>query len=159
MYKNVVAELIDEPDDPDIPVDPVHIDYDLVAYSKLKIDFEYIVQLLQGFVEALELPDTKEGFEEKIKKVREIVEEFTVDNHKLGSLLSSIIDDIEKNKEKYQGQDISIIVNDARMSAVDTEIRKYSGKWFLSFEDVKYEALNFRDGKLPNESKLKDSAD
>ncbi len=159
MYKNVVEELKEEPDDPSTDDDPVKLDYDLVAYSKLKIDFEYIVQLLQGFVESLELPDTKKNFEEKIRKVRETVEEFASDNPKLGSLLSAIIDDIEKDKEKYQGQDISIIVNEARLGAVETEIKKYSEKWFLNAEDVKYEALNFKDGKLPNESKLKDSAD
>lgn len=46
-----------------------------------------------------------------------------------------------------------------RDAVIDAEIRKYAEKWYLKFEDVKYEALRFKDGELANETKLKDSAD
>ena len=46
-----------------------------------------------------------------------------------------------------------------RYAAIDTEIRKYAEKWYLDFEDVKYEAFHFKDGELANANKLKDSAD
>ena len=32
-------------------------------------------------------------------------------------------------------------------------------KWYIPFEDVKYEAYNFKDGELANENKLKELAD
>ena len=35
-----------------------------------------------------------------------------------------------------------------RQSAIDKEIRLFSEKWFVDFEDVKYEAYHFKDGKL-----------
>ena len=44
-------------------------------------------------------------------------------------------------------------------AAVDKAVRSFAEKWFLPFDDVKYEALHFHDGELANESKLKDSAD
>ena len=54
MYKNVMEELKKPEDDPDDDKEPVWDDYDLVAYSKLRIDFEYIVELLRGVVESLD---------------------------------------------------------------------------------------------------------
>ena len=64
-----------------------------------------------------------------------------------------------KDKEKFFGKDVSVIINEMRYSAIDTEIRKFSEKWFVPFEDVKYEAFNFKDSELANENKLKESAD
>lgn len=43
MYKNVIEELKKPSDDTDTVDEPVRDDYELVAYSKLRIDFEYIV--------------------------------------------------------------------------------------------------------------------
>ena len=121
MYKNVMEEL-KKPDDNQNPdEEPVWDDYDLVAYSKLRIDFEYIVELLRGVME--------------------------------------VVNGIEKNKERFLGQDISVIINQMRYAVIDEEIKKYAEKWYLDFEDVKYEVLHFRDGELANENKLKDSAD
>lgn len=69
------------------------------------------------------------------------------------------MDEIGKDKKRFMGQDISVIINQMRCAVIDAEIRKYAEKWYLGFEDVKYEAFNFRDGELANENKLKDSAD
>ena len=55
MYKNVMEELKRPDNDPAPDEEPVWDDYDLVAYSKLRIDFEYIVELLQGVVDSLDL--------------------------------------------------------------------------------------------------------
>ena len=44
-------------------------------------------------------------------------------------------------------------------AAIDKEIEKFSSKWFVPFDDVKYEAYNFKDGQLANENKLKELAD
>ena len=162
MYKNVMEELKKPDDNPDTDKDSVWDDYDLVAYSKLRIDFEYIVELLQGVVESLDQPENDFGeteFRTRIRTLKEIIEEFAGDNPKLSALLIQVVDEIEKDKERFLGQDISVIINQMRYAAIDTEIRKYAEKWYLDFEEVKYEAFHFRDGELANENKLKDSAD
>ena len=162
MYKNALEELKKDKD-PDDPADePIHDDYELVAYSKIKVDFEYIVGLLRDFVESLDAPDDEideEEFREKIKTLRETIDEFAGDNAKLAALLRQIVDEIEQDKKRFMGQDISVIINQMRYAAVDKAVRSFAEKWFLGFDDVKYEALHFRDGELANESKLKDSAD
>ncbi len=162
MYKNVMEELKKQDDNQDSDEEPVWDDYDLVAYSKLRIDFEYIVELLRGVVESLDQSknDFNEAeFETRIRTIKEIIEEFAGDNPKLSALLMQVVDGVEKDKEKFLGQDISVIINQMRYAVIDAEIRKYAQKWYLDFEDVKYEAFQFRDGELANENKLKDSAD
>lgn len=161
IYKNVLEEIKPDKtdgDEDDTPID----DYDLVAVNKFKIDFEYIVELLQGFVDFL---DQRAGdydeveFDHKIMQLKEIVKEFGEDNPKLSELLMQVLEGIEQDKEKYIGQDISVIINEMRYAAIDTEIRRFAEKWFIPYEDVRYEAFNFRDGELANENKLKENAD
>ncbi len=162
MYKNVMEELKKPGDDTDPADEPVRDDYELVAYSKLRIDFEYIVELLQGFVESLDQSSEdydEASFEAKIRTLREIIVEFSGDNAKLGALLTQVVDEIEADREKYVGQDISVTINEMRYAAIDKEIRSFAKKWYLNADDVKYEAYNYRDGALANENKLKDSAD
>ena len=86
------------------------------------------------------------AFEIKIRTLKEIIEEFAGNNPKLSELLLQVLNEIEKDKGRFLGQDISVILNQMRYSAIDAE-------------DVKYEVFHFRDGELANENKLKDSAD
>ena len=162
MYKNVIEELKRPDDDPEPDGDPVWDDYDLVAYSRLRIDFEYIVELLRGVVESLDQSqnDFNEAeFETRIRTIKETIAEFAGDNPKLSALLMQVVDELEKDKERFLGQDISVIINQMRYAVIDAEIRKFAEKWYLDFEEVRYEAFHFRDGELANENKLKDSAD
>ncbi len=162
MYKNVMEELKKSDDHPEPGEEPVWDDYDLVAYSRLRIDFEYIVELLQGFVESLDQSESDfdaAEFETRIRTIREIIDEFAADNPQLSALLMQIVDEIEKDQEKFLGQDISVIINQMRYAVIDEEIKRYAEKWYSEFDDVKYEVFHYRDGELANENKLKDGAD
>ncbi|MCM1123935.1 MAG: HsdR family type I site-specific deoxyribonuclease [Eubacterium sp.] len=162
MYKNVLEELKKPDHDSDMDEEPIWDDYDLAAYSRLRIDFEYIVELLQGFVESLDQTEKdfdETAFEARIQAIREMIAEFAVDYPGLSALLMKVVDEIATDKERFLGQDISVLVNQMRYSVIDQKIKSYAEKWHLGFEDVKYEVFNFRDGKIANENKLKDSAD
>ena len=161
VYNNVMEELKKDPLD-DTDDDPIRDDYDLVAYSKFKIDFEYIVELLQGFVEFLDQKDNEFDeveFEHKLLQLKEIVKEFAEDNPRLSELLLQVLNEIEQDKARFMGQDVSVIINQMRYAAIDKEIEKFATKWFVPFDDVKYEAYNYKDGELANENKLKELAD
>lgn len=161
VYNNVIEELKKDPPD-DTGDEPIRDDYDLVAYSKFKIDFEYIVELLQGFVDFLDQKDiefNEAEFEHKLLELKEIVKDFAEDNSKLSDLLLQVLDEIEQDKAKFMGQDMSVIINQMRYAAIDKEIEKFSKKWYIPFEAVKYEAYNYKDGELANENKLKELAD
>lgn len=161
VYKNVIEELKTEGTDGGDD-EPIHDDYELVAYSKFKIDFEYIVELLQGVLELLEQKDEdfeQAEFEHKLLQVKEIVREFSEENPRLSGLLMQVLDEIENDKEKFMGQDISVIINRMRAEAIDKEIMQFSEKWFIPLEDTRYEVYHFSDGELANENKLKTLAD
>ena len=126
------------------------------------IDFEYIIELLQGIVETLNQDDNnfeKSNFEYQIKELRAIMSEFTEENPRLGELINQVINEIEQDKNKYIGQDIFVIINEMRTNAINKEVAKFASKWYLDPEDVKYEAYKYRDGVIANENKLKENAD
>ena len=118
--------------------------------------------MLQGFVDFLDQKDiefNEAEFEHKLLELKEIVKDFAEDNPKLSDLLLQVLDEIEQDKAKFMGQDMSVIINQMRYTAIDKEIEKFSKKWYVPFEAVKYEAYNYKDGELANENKLKELAD
>ncbi len=159
IYKNVLAELkADKPDDK--PEDnPITDDYELVAVDKIRVDYDYIIDLISGFVDSLSDVESEAEYDKKLNEIKEVIAAYSEDNPKLGSLLESVLEDIVNNSEKYENQDVSVIINQLRQSAIEKEIRQFSDKWFVDFDDVKYEAYHFKDGKLANENKLKEKAD
>ncbi len=161
VYKNVIEELKQERDEEDPDEEPIRDDYDLIAYNTFRIDFEYIVDLLRGFVKLLEQKEdfNETEFESRRRELKEILNDFADNNPKLGALLMQILDEIERDKRNFMGQDISVVINQMRYAAIDAEIKKFAEKWFIDFDVVKYEAYNFRDGQMTSENKLKNSAD
>ena len=162
MYRNVLEELKPDADDPENAGQPAMEDYELIAYNKLRIDFEYLVELLQGLIEVLD--QSKEDFDEadferKILQLKELMHEFSKDNPKLAGLLNTVLEGIRQDKEKFIGQNIFVIVNHMRHDAVEREVETFAKKWYLPKEDVQYEVYNYRDGMLANENKLKDAID
>lgn len=161
MYKNVLEELKGEKESPEEEDEPVIDDYELVAYNKLRIDFEYIVELLQGFIESLDPIQkdfTKADFEKKIQQLREIIEEFGQTNQKLGDILNGVLDQIIQEKDQFIGLDVSILINQMRYAAINREITAFAEKWYLRPEDVRYEVFNYKNGTLANENNLKEKA-
>lgn len=161
IYKNVLEELkADDEDDDDTDDTPIDDDYDLVAYSKVTIDYEYIVGLLQDFVDdignGLVLD---EELTERLNSIRKMVEEYTKDNPKLGVLLMQILHDMQQDSERFRGKSISAILNEMCSKAIDDEIRKFSEKWFVPFDEAAYETYRFRDGEILGENQLKESVE
>lgn len=157
IYKNVVEILKNErtenEDDEEVVVD----DYDLIAYSKFKVDFEYIMELLQGLVGGIGGFDEAE-FNRRITVIREIIDDYCTDNPKAGEIFYKLLDNIQMNKEEYINENISVIFNHMKYDAIDIEIKTFADKWFLNPEDVKYEVFNFKYGEIANENKLKENA-
>lgn len=161
MYKNAAEELKksnenNEDDGPDNLL--VYDDYELVAINKFRVDFEYIVQLLQGFVDSINASN-KDDFKKKIISLREIFDEYSKENPKIAAIFSEILDNIEKEPETFIGKDMSEIITIMCQQVIKTEIKQFAQKWYLKEEGVSYEVYNYRNDNLANESKLKDSID
>lgn len=163
-YQNVMEELkANRPggggEGSDIPeADP---DYELMAYSNTKIDYEYIINLIQNIVTPSSDADnvTPEERQKKIDEVKQYVEELRKENPKIAEIMSNLIYEIELDEEKYRGQSILNIVENMKEECIEKVIAEFCLEWYAAKEDVMYAAMHYRNGEIPNESAIKATVD
>ena len=163
-YKNVMEEIKledggkDNTDEDPEEVDP---DYELMAYSNTKIDYEYIIYLIQNIVTPADDSEdiTPEERQKQIDEVKQYVEEMRKDNAKVADIMSNLISEIEVDENKYKGQSILNIVENMKRDCIDRVISDFCYTWYASKEDVMYAALHYRNGEIPNESVIKGTID
>lgn len=168
-YKNVLEELRcgddgeDSPDDStDGGDDPVIVnpDFELVIYSQVKIDYDYIVSLIQNIVLSIDDADeTDESRQKKIDEIKEYIQNLQKDNIKLGKLMMQLLDNIIADKNAYKGQNISIILEEMKKDAIDVVVSSFVDKWFIEKDAVSYAVEYHRNGEIPNENVIKTSID
>ena len=162
-YKNVMEEIRDSKDhgDSDSGDTQVDQDYELMAYSSTKIDYEYIINLIQNIVTPTE-EDEEITPQERLKKLEEVkqyVAELRKDNEKVADLMSNLIADIEKDDRKYRGKSILNIIDNMKRDCVEKVISDFCIQWYASKDDVMYAAIHYRNGKIPNETAIKATVD
>lgn len=161
-YYNVLEELKqdkpDMPDNPDLPND-IDDDYELISYSNTKIDYEYIINLIQNIVTPGDADVTPEDRQKQIDEVKQYIEELRKENPKVADIMSDLVSEIEIDEEKYKGQSILNIVEDTKQECVDKVIEDFCAAWYASKDDVMYAATHFRNGEIPNESAIKATID
>ena len=165
-YLNVLAELKDNIPGDDVPSDgadtpTVDQDYELMAYSNTKIDYEYIINLIQNIVAPKDDDEniSPEERQKKIDEVKQYVEELRKENPKVADIMSSLIYEIELDENKYKGQSILNIVESMKWDCIDRVVTDFCITWYASKEDVMYAATHYRDGVIPNESAIKATID
>lgn len=163
-YLNVVEELKKPKDDPeDYPDMPTVIDqdYELMAYSNTKIDYEYIINLIQNIVTPTGDSEevTPEERQKKIEEVRQYVEELRKEKSKVAEIMTNLINEIKNDEEKYKGQSNMNIVESMKHDCIDKVITDFCIFWYASKDDVMYAATHYRNGEIPNESAIKATID
>lgn len=163
-YLNVLEEIKSagqdfQPDESDTP--EVDADYELMAYSSTKIDYEYIIHLIQNIVTLGEDEEeiAPEERRKKIEEVKQYVEELRKDNPKVADIMSGIIYEIEMDEDKYRGQSILNLVENMKQDCIEKVIADFCITWYASKEDVMYAATHYRNGIIPNESAIKATVD
>ena len=143
-------------DDDDTVVDS---EYELMAYSNTKIDYEYIINLIQNIVTPMD-DDTDISPEERQKKIDEVkqyIEELRKNNPKIADIMFTVISEIEIDDTKYRGQSILNIVENMKLECIDKVITEFCDIWYVPKSDIMYAAMHYRNGGIPNESVLKAS--
>ena len=168
-YKNVVQEIKDakgeEPDGldgkdggDDIEIDQ---DYELMAYSNTKIDYEYIIHLIQNIItpyDEIEEVTPKER-QKKMDEVKQYVGDLRKENPKVADIMSNLIAEIEMDDTKYRGQSILHIVENMKQDCIERVISDFCITWHASKDDVMYAATHYQNGEIPNESAIKMTVD
>ena len=162
-YKNVMEEIRDSKDhgDSDSSDTQVDQDYELMAYSSTKIDYEYIINLIQNIVTPTEEDEeiTPQERQKKLEEVKQYVAELRKDNEKVADLMSNLIADIEKDDRKYRGKSILNIIENMKRDCMEKVISDFCIQWYASKDDVMYAAIHYRNGKIPNETAIKATVD
>lgn len=162
-YKNVMEEIRDSKDhvDSDSGDEQVDQDYELMAYSSTKIDYEYIINLIQNIVTPTGEDEeiTPQERQKKLEEVKQYVAELRKDNEKVADLMSNLIADIEKDDRKYRGKSILNIIENMKRDCVEKVISDFCIQWYASKDDVMYAAIHYRNGKIPNETAIKATVD
>lgn len=160
-YFNVKAEIqsgSDEPTDPETP--EIDQDYELMAYSHTKIDYEYIINLIQNIV----TPDddsevTPEQRKKQIEEVKQYIEDLRKDNFQVADIMDSLVYEIELDKDKYKGQSILNIVENMKRDCIEKVVKDFCLTWYASKDDIMYAATHYRNGEIPNENAIKITSD
>ena len=162
-YLNVKEELKEQSEDPSGDKDMPEIDmgYELMAYSHTKIDYEYIINLIQNIVSSEEEKEqfTPEQKQKQMDEVKQYVAELRKDNPKVADIMTALISEIEKDQDKYRGQSILNIVEKMKQDCIKQVVSDFCLIWHASKEDVMYAAMNYRNGEIPNEKAIKMTAD
>jgi type I restriction enzyme R subunit len=142
----------------DLGLDP---DYELMAYSNTKIDYEYIINLIQNIVTPKDDGEniTLEEKQKKLEEVKQYVEELRKENPKVADIMAGLISEIEQDENKYRGQSILNIVENMKMNCIDRVVTDFCLTWYASKDDVMYAATHYRNGEIPNESAIKATID
>lgn len=164
-YQNAMTKIkLAEPDDTQTPPEAeetVDTDYELMAYSSTKIDYEYIINLIQNIVTPDEDTEavTPEERQKQIDEVKQYIEEMRKDNPKVADIMTTLVNEIEQDENKYKGQSIMNIVENMKHDCINQVVTDFCVTWYASKDDVMYAALHYRNGEIPNESVIKSTID
>ena len=163
-YQNAMEEIrIANGDGKDQPGDdetqPADLDYELMAYSNTKIDYEYIINLIQNIVTPDEDSEdsSPEERQKRIDEVKQYVCELQKTNSKVAKIMTDLIYEIEMDDRKFRGKSILNIMEKMKYDCIDKAVSDFCTTWYASKEDVMYAAMHYRNGKIPNESVIKDT--
>ena len=167
VYKNAVEEIKiaegggDDPGKEPPEDETIDVDYELMAYSTTKIDYEYIINLIQNIVTPDEDAEavSPEERQKQIDEVKQYIEEMRKDNPKVAEIMTNLVSEIEADENKYKGQSILNIVESMKRDCIEKVISDFCVTWYASKEDVMYAALHYRNGEIPNESVIKATID
>ena len=161
-YLNVKEELKPEPGDPQDGGDEptINMDYELMAYSHTKIDYEYIFNLIQNIVtpsdDEVVAPEQRQ---KQIEEVKQYIGDLSKENPKVAALMSDLVYDIELDEDRYKGKSIRNVIENMKHNCIEKVVSEFCLTWYVSKEDVMYAATHYRNGEIPNENAIKVTAD
>ena len=150
----------DRPDNPD-PTTDIDLEYELKAYSKEKIDYDYIVSLIQSVVSATDEERQEQHYQNLVAEITKYIEELLSFNPKLGALMQQLWEKVQENPDDFKGKRVSYVLAEMRKETIDSVLRGFAEEWCVSLDAVSYAAdrYQFGDTDLPGLNNLKKSAD
>lgn len=150
----------DRPDNPDTPPE-IDLEYELKAYSKERIDYDYIVSLIQSVVSATDEERQKQHYQNLVTEITKYIEELLATNPKLGALMQQLWEKVQESPDEFKDRRVSYVLAEMRKETIDSVLSAFAEKWCVSLAAVSYAAERYQAGDtdLPGLNNLKKSAD
>ena len=158
-YKNVIEEIKREKEEgndggeDEEETSDLDSEYELMAYSNTKIDYEYIINLIQNIVSPGEDEEdiSPEERQKQIDEVKQYIAELRNGNPKMADIMSNLVSEIEVDADRYKGHSILNIVETTKQKYIENRISDFCEKWYAEPDDVMYAAMHYRNDEIPNE--------
>lgn len=166
-YKNVIEEIKREKEEgndggeDEEETSDLDSEYELMAYNNTKIDYEYIINLIQNIVSPGEDEEdiSPEERQKQIDEVKQYIAELRNGNPKMADIMSNLVSEIEVDADRYKGHSILNIVETTKQKYIENRISDFCEKWYAEPDDVMYAAMHYRNDEIPNEGVIKATID
>ena len=150
----------DRPDNPDAPP-VIDLEYELKAYSKEKIDYDYIISLIQSVVSATDEERQEQHYQNLVAEITKYIEDLLSSNPKLGELMQTLWKNVQDNPDDFKDRRVSYVLAEMRKDAINNILSAFAEEWCVSLDAVSYAADRYHvgDNELPGLNNLKKSAD
>ena len=161
-YKNIREKY--KPTKPtgtvDVDID-MDFEYELKAYSREKIDYDYIVSLIQTVVSATDEERAEQHYQNLLAEINKYIEDLISTNPKLGALMRKLWENINNNPDEFKDKRVSHILADMRKETIDNVLLAFADEWCVPLEAISYAADRYEigDTEIPGLNNLKKSAD
>ena len=147
-------------DDPDTPPE-IDLEYELKAYSKEKIDYDYIVSLIQSVVSATDEERREQHYQNLAAEITKYIDDLISTNPKLGALMQQLWKKVQDKPDDFKDKRVSYVLSEMRKEAIDSVLSAFAKEWCVSLDAVSYAAdrYQFGDTELPGLNNLKKTAD
>lgn len=160
-YKTIIGEFNDPESDDQTDESPIIDDYDLVAFDKFIVDYDYLVRLLQGVFDSVQSQDNSDSavIQQKIIQLRDLTTQYADNNQKLSQIIFGVLNDCEKDPSQFAGKDASYLIYQIRSKIIREQVQEFANTWFLPYEDVDFAVTHFKNGHSNNQTQLEKKAD
>ena len=131
------------------------------AYSREKIDYDYIVSLIQTVVSATDEEKAEQHYQKLLEEINHYIKDLLSSNPKLGALMQKLWESINDNPDAFKGRRVSHILAEMRKEAISKILSTFAEEWSVSLEAITYSAERYEvgDTEIPGLNNLKKTAD
>ncbi|MCI6907434.1 MAG: HsdR family type I site-specific deoxyribonuclease [Succinatimonas sp.] len=141
-YNNAIDELKRRKKKDDF--EDIDINYNLELVSLEEVNFEYLVSLIQRYINAY--GDSSTGYVVNDPAIDKYIDSLSKRNSKLGEVVHEVWSELKAHPEEFKGKQAMIVINEKINQIVDSKITEFCNEWCVEKTDMLFFS-KYYDGK------------